>query len=153
MIRSFSAILMTCVLLSFNGCHEPGQAEFNQEQASALGQFKPVTYRRSGGVAGLEDKISISSDGKLQSEGRLFGAMTAQVSEFQLMQLARQFEGWEKLQANYPAPPNVTDAFTTEIQYAGKLVTASDAAKDLPEQFRRVRERLETLTRDLRSRH
>jgi hypothetical protein len=58
-------------------------------------------------------------------------------------------EGWDKLDANYPAPGPTADVPLTRITYGDKTVTASDAAPTLPEQFVRVRQRIEGLVRDL----
>jgi hypothetical protein len=66
-----------------------------------------------------------------------------------MMQLARLFEGWETLNDAYPAEPGSADDFVTEIRYGDKTVTASDAARNLPEQFLRIKQHLESLVRNL----
>jgi hypothetical protein len=120
--------------------------------AGPVAAMKPVAYHRSGGLMGTSDHVTISSSGTVQVTGRLFGESSAVLSEFQMMQLARLFEGWDKLGDTYPAERGSADDFVTEIRYGDKPVTASDAARNVPEQFLRVKQRLESLVRNLPAR-
>jgi hypothetical protein len=131
-----------------DGARQEPDAPFDAQQAVA--DFAGVTYRRSGGIAGAEDRISIASDGSIETSGRFLGTRRGRISEFQIMQLVRLLEGWEKLREQYPAPSGTADAFEHEIEYRGKRVQASDASREMPEQFRRVKDRLEGLTRGLK---
>jgi hypothetical protein len=120
-----------------------------ERPAAPVAPLKPVSYHRSGGLMGTSDHIRISSTGTVQVTGRVFGESNTLLTEFQMMQLARLFEGWEKLDAEYPAERGAADDFVTEIRYGDKSVAASDAARDVPEQFTRVKQRLEALVRNL----
>ena len=131
--------LMSC------GSNPPGAAR----SGAPMAPLKPVTYHRSGGLIGTSDHVRVSSTGTVQVTGRLFGESNTLLTEFQMMQLARLFEGWEKLDAEYPAERGTADDFVTEIRYGDKSVTASDAARVVPEQFVRVKQRLESLVRNL----
>jgi hypothetical protein len=130
-----------------NGRQEP-EAPFDPQQA--LKDFGGISYRRTGGFAGTEDQITISPSGSVETTGRFLGKRQGQISEFQVMQLVRLLEGWEKLRDEYPAPAGSADAFEHEIEYRGKKVRASDANRQTPEQFTRLRDRLEALTRGLK---
>ena len=144
-------LLLAFICWAGAGCGGNSQREvavpFDPQQE--VRDFPGVTYRRTGGIAGAEERITIAQDGRIETTGRFVGKRQGQVSEFQVMQLVRLLEGWEKLRSEYPAPPGTADAFQHEIEYRGKRVTASEASPEMPEQFRRVRERLETLTRGL----
>ena len=119
------------------------------DAAAPVAPLKPVRYHRSGGIAGTSDHITISSTGTVQVTGRLFGETSTILTDFQMMQLARLFEGWETLDDHYPARPGAGDDFITEIRYGDKSVTASDAAREIPHRFLRVQQRLESLVRTL----
>jgi hypothetical protein len=141
--------LSALVATGAGGCGRDEDLALRQDQQQVLNAFQPIEYHRSGGVAGADDRVTVTRDGKLSANGRFVGKFDAQVSEFQLMALARTFEGWNKLQGSYPSPPGTADAFITEIKFGEKSVTASDASKAVPEDFRRARERLENLVREL----
>ena len=114
-----------------------------------LQPFQAVTYIRTGGLAGAEDRLMIAEDGTVTTSGRLFGNGSSKLTEFQLLQLARIFEGWERLEANYPAPPEARDAFTVAITFGTRTVTATDASANVPPLFQTARQRLEQIARTL----
>lgn len=149
MMRAFvCSLVLGGVVVGGLACAPKEQATVEQGRAEAMKAFQPIGYKRTGGVAGSEDRIEVGPDGKIQVSGRLLGNTTGQLSEFQLMQLSRAFEGWDKLKENYPAPRNTADAFVVEITYGQKTVIANDAA-EIPDAFKRARQRLEMITRDL----
>jgi hypothetical protein len=125
------------------------QSSPDANRSPPVAPLKPISYHRSGGLAGTSDHITISSSGTVQVTGRHFGESSTLLTKFQMMQLARLFEGWEKLDGHYPADRGAADDFVTEIRYGEKIVIASDAARNLPEQFLRARQRLESLVRNL----
>lgn len=139
-------IVPVLLILCLASCRGGGGAP---DAAGPAATLKPIAYHRSGGLLGTSDHVTISSSGTVQVTGRLFGQSNTVLSEFQMMQLARLFEGWEKLGDTYPAERGSADDFVTEIRYGDKAVTASDAARNVPEQFLRVKQRLESLVRNL----
>ncbi|HEX2974070.1 MAG TPA: hypothetical protein VHP11_17185 [Tepidisphaeraceae bacterium] len=150
MIRAFLyAVVMGGVVLSGLACAPEERLTVEQGRTDAMKAFQPIGYKRTGGIAGAEDRIEVGADGKIQVSGRLLGNTTGQLSEFQLMQLSRAFEGWEKLKDNYPAAKSSADAFVVEITFGQKTVHVSDAAAEVPESFKRARQKLEMITRDL----
>jgi hypothetical protein len=138
------------LILALASCRTDRSA-IDRERAEAVASLESVSYHRSGGLAGSSDHITISRTGTVQVTGRLFGESSTLLSEFQMMQLARLFEGWEKLADHYPAAQGAADDFVTEIRYGDKTVVASDAARNMPDQFVRAKQRLELLVRDLRA--
>lgn len=126
------------------------QTELRARQQATLQSFQPITYRRTGSTSlASEDRIVIDKDGAVESNGRVLGTVRGHLSELQRMQLATLFEGWDRLETRYAAPQGAENAPVTVIQYGEKSVTASDAAANLPEQFKRLRQRLESLVRQL----
>lgn len=143
-MRSLTLLL----LLILSACASDSSSP-NRDDAQPVQALQPITYHRSGGLIGASDHITISSTGTIQVTGRLFGETSTLLTDFQMMQLARLFEGWEKLDDHYPAPRGAADDFVTEIRYGDKTVAASDAARNVPEQFLRIKQRLESLVRNL----
>jgi hypothetical protein len=136
-------LLMVAGLASCKGARPP------EGERGPLQPFQAVTYVRTGGLAGADDRITITTDGTITTSGRLIGSSSGKLSEFQLMQLARVFEGWTKLQAEYPAPQGARDAFQYAITFGDKTVAASDASSLVPEQFITARQKIEQLARNL----
>lgn len=150
MIRPILSLRLLTILLLLPVAASCGRKSSPEERTpfdpeTARKAFAGVTYRRSGGLAGGQDTITVAPDGTLTTAGRLFGRRRGQLTDFQILQLVRLLEGWPKLAAEYPAPPGTADAFIVEIEHAGKKVTATDASPGVPESFRLVRDRLETL--------
>src|SRR5688572_2591066 len=85
------------------------QSSLDRQRANSLAALKPINYHRSGGLMGTSDHITISSSGAVQVTGRLLGDSSTLLSEFQMMQLARMFEGWDKLNDEYPAQQGAAD--------------------------------------------
>lgn len=146
-------ILPAVIICLVTGCggSSPNDAQTPFDPQQVVARFAGVSYRRTGGIAGGEDRITIAPDGTIETSGRLLGQRRGQISEFQIMQLVRLLEGWESLRPAYPAPPGSADAFEHEIEYRGRTVRASDANHEMPEQFRRVKDRLEALARELKA--
>jgi hypothetical protein len=106
-----------------------------------------VVYHRTGGFIGTDDRVVVWSDGVTQAAGRLFGTGAAKVGNEQMEPLRDLLRGWEALPS--PAPSGAPDAFIVEVEYAGRAVIADDASPHVPEQFRRVREALEAIARQV----
>lgn len=146
-VRRPTLLILVAALLA--ACtRKPQPPPFNP-QAEAR-KFPGIRYRLYGGFSGGEDRITVLPDGKVTSEGKRLGNRSGQASEFQLAQLSRLVEGWEKLDSEYPPPPGSADTFAIEIEYQGRRVTASDANSSVPLQFKQLRSRLETMVRDMK---
>ena len=121
-----------------------------QERVATLAAFRPVSYHRSGGLSGSDERINIDEKGNLEISGKFFGNDKGVISEYQKLQLTRQFAGWESLSFEYrPATP-IADGYITQIRHGDKSITVYDGAKDVPELFIRARERLEQIARQAR---
>lgn len=127
------------------GPHEKVAVE--QERSAVVGAIQAVTYKRI--IGGSEDTIFVARDGAVVCSGKSLGKAQGTLSEFQMMRLARLFEGWDRLQDHYPAPENSPEAASIQITFGTKTVTASEAAKNLPGHFIEARRRLESLPKEL----
>lgn len=101
-----------------------------------------IEYRRSGGFAGVDDRIVVSPEGELEVRDRQNHRRSARLSPGDLQELASLLSGWKDVRApGDPAPP---DAFFYAITYDGVTVTAVEFA-NAPRAFDLVRKRLEGL--------
>lgn len=103
----------------------------------------PILYHRTGGFIGTDDRIVLWPDGRLHVSGRLLGEGVTRVPDEQARHIHELLAGWERLADEYPN--QIVDDYEITIHYGGKSVTASDVAPAVPQQFRDVARRLETL--------
>jgi hypothetical protein len=145
-MRGCFALVLMCVLGSIGlSCAPKDQSVVEQTRTETIKAFQPLAYSCSDGDGG-QDRITIDQAGRIEFKGRMMGQAAGQLSEFQMMQLARLCEGWDKLSEKYCNP---ADARLLAITCGKKTVTANENKKDLPEQFLLVRQKIETLARDL----
>jgi hypothetical protein len=141
------AVVLVCVA-ALAGCTRTDRGRVQETRAGTISSFKPIAYHRNGGRNGADEHVTISAEGAIESRTK-YGVVTGKLSEFQIMQLSRAFEDWDKLQPSYPAAKPNPNAATVTIDYGGKTVTASEAAEGLPEQFIAARDRVVEIARDL----
>jgi hypothetical protein len=101
-----------------------------------------IEYRRSGGFAGVDDRIIASPDGDLEVRDRQHHRRRTRLSPGDLKELASLLSGWKDLRS--PSDPPPPDAFVYSITYEGATVTAVEFAS-APPAFDLVRKRLEGL--------
>jgi hypothetical protein len=147
MMRGLVVMAMVAAAVAGVGlsCGPKEQAVVEQTREQTIKAFGAVSYARDDGRGG-QDRITIDQAGKIEFKGRLMGQASGQLSEFQMMQLAHLCEGWEKLQPKYGGDQN---ANVVAITFGQKTVTAAEGAKDLPEQFVLVRQKIETFAREV----
>jgi hypothetical protein len=104
-----------------------------------------AVYRRTGGIAGTDDRIVLWSDGLAQVSGRMMRTSVVILRSDQLRQLRSLLVGWEQLESAPAA--NAADAFVVEICHGGKSVVVSDGVPQVPPAFAEVRGILESLGR------
>ena len=100
-----------------------------------------IEYRRTGGLAGVDDRITVSREGLLEVRNRQGRHATAQLSPGDLKELKSLLTGWNKVQST-PPEPGTADAFEYSLNYDGATVTAAEFSKP-PVTFDLVRKRLE----------
>lgn len=104
-----------------------------------------AVYRRTGGIAGTDDRIVLWSDGLAQVTGRMMRTTVVSLPAEQVARARSILEGWERLKS--PPRSNAADAFVIEIFHDGKSVVVSDGAMEVPRGFTEAREFLESLGR------
>jgi hypothetical protein len=105
--------------------------------------LKEVSFVRSRvTVANDVIKIVIDADGTYQITRRGGGGANSstrgKLTEEQRRRFIAAFAGWDALENYYSPPGGVEEEFRFEISYGGKLIVASDAALNLPQQIRDV---------------
>lgn len=141
-----NVILLGCFALVGSSCATPRQADVTTRPAAP--PLLAVTYRKSGGLAGLNEWVTVSPAGHLQLSGRLSGEADADLTPAQLRALATAFVGWDALRDEYLPDHPTPDAFTLYIRYGTKGVTVLEPAP-LPPRFRAAVAALESTVRSV----
>src|SRR5690349_21222123 len=94
--------LIISILLFAVGCasHRP---------APGAPPLEEIYYRRTGGLMGTDDRVTIRPDGTFKTSGRMMGSRTGRLSEAQVEELIRLFGNWSALKRDYPPPPRSAD--------------------------------------------
>jgi len=101
-----------------------------------------IEYRRTGGLAGIDDRITVSPEGLLEVRNRQGRRTSAQLSPGDLKELESLLSGWQKLAAGVPHEPVTPDAFEYSITHDGVTISTVEFSH-APEAFDLVRKRLE----------
>jgi hypothetical protein len=104
-----------------------------------------VEYHRSGGFAGVDDRVTVGRDGVLEVRDRRGNVARATLSPGDMKELAALLAGWNDLRTSAAPPPGPPDAFRYEITHDGVTVGAVEFGAPPPPAFDLVRKRLEGL--------
>ncbi len=108
-----------------------------------------VEYRRTGGIAGFDDKLTIMADGSAEVSQR---GKTAQftLDAATAERLTSLFEkgGFASLRGEYLPSSNCCDLFDYQVTYRGKQVHTMDTA--VPEQLRPILDELNRIVQERR---
>jgi hypothetical protein len=135
-VRRFGAmvsVLLGCVL---TGCGAAGPQHAGAAPgASASGAASPVSsvgqvlvsYRRQGGIAGFDDRLTVQSSGAYEVSRRGGTPTPGRLSADELAGLRRALDasGFAGLPAVNPGPV-IADGFTYVVGYAGHEVVTED---------------------------
>jgi hypothetical protein len=136
-MRSYVAGALTALAIASCTPARPVHADATQPPSRLA---SAIEYRRSGGFAGVEDRILVAPDGELEVRDRQGHRRTARLSAGDLSELATLVSGWKELRS--PPTPVPADAFAYAITYDGLTVTAVEFGAP-PQTFDLVRKRLE----------
>src|SRR6476620_9701417 len=123
------------MVLSAIGCAShratpPAKLPDSSAQPRTAPTTQPILYRRTGGIAGTDDRVVIWPDGFVEVDGKLMTASVSRVMPDRLAHLTEMFRGWQNLQDTY-LTSNIPDAYLITIHYGGKTVESSDLAPNL----------------------
>ncbi|HZN64932.1 MAG TPA: hypothetical protein VFB66_06495 [Tepidisphaeraceae bacterium] len=107
-----------------------------------------VSYHRTGGIAGTDDRLVVWSDGFAHAAGVMFGASSGRLTEQELADLRTLLADWGHAAETIPGTP-AADTFLVQISHAGRTVAADDTSRP-SRTFSDVREALEGLARRIR---
>ncbi len=116
-------IIVSAVFLS--GCiGQKTQTETQPEPPAVL-----VTYERTGGIAGLNDRLVIFDNGAGVLTGRS-GSIEISLNKLDIARINALFSEaqFSMLQPNYPSSHAHADLLTYSVSYHGKTVTVQDTA-------------------------
>ena len=95
-----------------------------------------VFYHRTGGIAGVDDRVEIQPDGRVGVIRRNERPREFQLTRDQIALLRNQLSGFASFESHYPKPEPVADDFQYVLRYGGRTVTASDANRNVPDRLR-----------------
>jgi len=98
------------------------------EPASQTPPAVLVDYHRTGGIAGINDRLVIFDNGVAVISGRSGNTeMLLNQSDLALLSVLFNQSGYSQLQTQYSAPRGSSDRITYSISYHGKTVTTDDS--------------------------
>ena len=107
-----------------------------------------VRYDRSGGIAGIQETMTISTGGSVRVTGQrgASAATSYRLSAKNLRGIKRRLRDarFSTLRARYVSREPIADGITQSVNYARRSVTVGDGAKP-PERLRRLLSRLSQL--------
>lgn len=95
-----------------------------------------VFYHRTGGIAGVDDRVEIQPDGHVGVVRRGQRPREFPLTREQVKLLRDALENFASFKREYPAPPRSADPFRYVLRYGGKTVTASEANSNVPPPLR-----------------
>ena len=143
----FHNILIFGSLVVAGSCGTQRQAEVADKPAGPS-QLLGITYRKSGGLAGMNEWVTISSDGHVQVSGRYTGEGDGQLTAEQRRALVTTFTGWDALKEEYLPDRPAPDGMTLYVRYGAKGVTVVEPA-EVPGQFRSAATAIESAARGI----
>jgi hypothetical protein len=109
-----------------------------------------VDYRRTGGFAGVDDRVQVTPTGAVAVTDRQGARVKGQLTPQELGALQDLFAGWEELSASKRPTGAAPDAYVWEIQFKGRSVHVAESDGGVPPVFERVRVRIEELAKRVR---
>ena len=118
-------VILLAVILAGAGCLGTKPAEANTTAPPAM----LVDYHRTGGIAGLSDRLVIFDNGVAVISGKSTSSVvTLNATDLALIAVLFNQSDFAQLQANYSAPRGSADLITYTISYRGKTVTAAETS-------------------------
>lgn len=141
------AVRMLAVTMLAVGVLAPGAGRA-QEAGSGDPADVLVTFVRSGGFAGMEDRLEIRRDGGARVEGRGQEPRDFQVPADELATLEAELEAadFPHLEPSYRNDPPIADGYVYEVTYDGWTVRCEQDAG--PPALEQVIDHLEEILRD-----
>jgi hypothetical protein len=141
-----NVVILACFALFASACATQRHTDTGPKSPAVPQPPAGVTYRKSGGLAGMNEWVTISSAGHLQVSGRLSGEGDADLTPDQRRDLAQAFAGWDALKDEYLPDRPAPDGLTLYVRYGTKGVTVVEPA-DVPPQFRAAVTAIESAAR------
>lgn len=154
------AVALAAMTVLAAGCASPGAPEPAAPGAPATTTAPTsggaaaatilVDYRKSGGFAGLEEHLVVTSDGHATVEGK-GPTRTKQLDPATMRELTAALEqaGLDRLQPRYDPPVKGNDLFEYAITYRGRTVTVSDT--EIPPRLRPLLTELNRIMNEVRT--
>lgn len=118
-------IILILVLVSSAGCLGSRTPAVNKTPPPAM----IVDYHRSGGIAGLDDRLVIFDNGVAVISGKSASTeISLTATDMALIAVLFNQSDFSQLQPSYSAPSGSADVITYTLSYHGKTVTAAETS-------------------------
>lgn len=128
-VGAMRILLITAVALCVAGCGDPEDPEADDP---VLTSGALVTYMRTGGVGGIDERLRIEPDGgatimigEPMNTERSFDLSAAELEHVQALLETADLEAMP----SEPEPTGCADCFVYTVEYAGRSVTYDDATE------------------------
>ena len=133
-------LFLLVLVLAGAGCLGTRSLPVNQTSPPSI----LVDYHRTGGVAGINDRLVIFNNGvAVISGGSTSTEISLNATDLALISVLFNESAFSQLQANYPAPRQSPDIMTYTVSYMGKTVTAQDT--DIPPSLGTIIDKLNSI--------
>jgi hypothetical protein len=134
-----SICLLACILCLVTGC----SPKAHRDDPNSLDKhLKVIRYVSSSGMSQPEKRIDVNPSGAYRGAYKA-DQVEGKLTKSEKARLAAAFSGWEKLETSYPPRDGATNFIIYRIQYDDKIVSATDASPNLPNEFIKARKALE----------
>ncbi len=116
-------------------------------QDSIVEHLQRIDYVRTGGLVWTNDHLQVSPSGAIQVQGGMLGKKAGQLTPAQIQELVTLFHGWDRTKSEH-VRTGIMDAFEYEIEYGQRRIRVIEF-ENVPQNFTRVRERLESIAATL----
>lgn len=131
-------LLLLSALILLSACTPP-----SPEPAGGINDEPLVIFRRSGGIAGFDDRVEISAEGGYTVARRGAATTVGQLSADELAQLLAALDASDLFDADATHEAQGADLFIYAVTYNGHTLSAQDGA--VPDPFYDILDLLEPL--------
>jgi hypothetical protein len=123
------ALLMLLTVLVTAGCADATGTPGGTPSADPSGSGQRrllVTYQRTGGIAGFDDRLSVWTDGSYTLTSRHASGSAGTLSPAELAELRRALESVSFASISPNSSPPIVDGFQHRIEYGSYTVLVAD---------------------------
>src|SRR5688572_20850341 len=87
--------IVASLTLAASSCTGGGRRPLDTTPPATQPADALVVYHRTGGIAGADDWVVVTADGRMTVSGKLFADYATELPEGTVAKMEKRFEGWE----------------------------------------------------------